>query len=444
MRQALILDNDVSFQHDLADVVREAGFKTTTASTLKEARQRLAKSPPDVFFVDLNLADGNGLELLEEVDGVPETVLITEKPEAFPAVASFRPGVSDYLTKPVDATRVKMVLAKVARNRELKQQIGNLRGELRRLGRFCGLVGASPAMQGVYDLLLRVAKTDAPIFITGETGTGKKLVARTVHDLSLRAREPFLAVNCAAVSPSVIERELFGQEPGGEAGAEGLHRGLLERADGGTVFLDEITELPPEAQAKLLPLFERSTVTRLGGVDRVRTDVRVITATSRDPEAAVGAGRLREELLYRLNVFPLELPALRDRGEDVELLAEHFLRLLNDREGTAKRFTRAALDRLWSQRWGGNVRELRNLVQRAFLMAEDEIRPESLPLAPVRRTEGGSSLDIGVGTSLVEMERRLILATLNHFEGDKRRAAGALKISLKTLYNRINQYRTAS
>jgi two-component system, NtrC family, response regulator AtoC len=440
MRQALIVETDESFQHALAEVVRQAGFKTETASTLKEARRGLARHSPDVFFVDPELPDGSGLELLDEVDGVPETVLITSKPQLDPALGARRPAVADYLTKPVDPTRVRMLLAKLARNRELKQQIRRLRGELRRLGRFGALVGASPAMQSLYDLVLRVARTEAPVLITGEPGTGKKLVGRTVHEQSLRAHGPFVTVACAAAAPESIERELFGEERD-ESGRR--HRGALEAANRGTLLLDEVAAIPAEGQSRLIALFETGHFARLGSVQPVPVDVRLIATTTRDLAQAVVAGELREELLYRLNVFPIELPPLRERAEDVELLAEHFLRALNRREGTSKRFARAALDVLWTQSWPGNVRELRDLVERAFRESGEEIGPDTLPLPSAGRVPGGSSLDIGVGTSLDEMERRLILATLNHLRGDKRKAAAALKISLKTLYNRINQYRGA-
>jgi two-component system, NtrC family, response regulator AtoC len=440
MRQALIVETDESFQHALAEVVRQAGFKTEIASTLKEARRGLAHRLPDVFFVDPELPDGSGLELLDEVDGVPETVLITSKPQLDPALGARGPAVADYLTKPIDPTRVRMLLAKLARNRELKLQIRRLRGELRRLGRFGALVGVSPAMQNLYDLVLRVARTDAPILITGEAGTGKKLVGRTVHEQSLRARGPFVAVACGSSAPDAIERELFGEEHD----ADGRRRtSALEAANRGTLLLDEVTAIPAEGQSRLVTLFETGRFTRLGSIEPVRVDVRIIATTARDVAQAVAAGQLREELLYRLNVFPIQLPPLRDRAEDVELLAEHFLRLLNRREGASTRFARGALDLLWAQRWPGNVRELRDLVERAFRESGDEIGADAFPPPPAGRAQAGSSLDIGVGTSLEEMERRLILATLSQLRGDKRKAAAALKISLKTLYNRINQYRGA-
>ena len=220
-----------------------------------------------------------------------------------------------------------------------------------------------------------------------------------------------------------------------------MHRGYFERANRGTLFLDEVTEMPIELQVKLLRVLETGTVTRIGGSELIKVDVRVIAATNRKPEEAVAAGKLREDLLYRLNVFPIELPPLRDRGEDIELLAEHFLALLNKGEGTSKRWSPAALERLRQHSWPGNVRELRNVVQRAYILAEDEIGPDSLPLARGIDERPNSSLAVRVGMSIAEAERRLILATLEGCAGDKKQAAETLKISLKTLYNRLNEYK---
>jgi DNA-binding NtrC family response regulator len=220
MPNALIVDDDLSFQLGLAEAVRLEGFTTTTAANLQEARDQIAKSPPDVLFVDLNLPDGTGLDLLQEMEVIPDTVLITGQASMETAVQALRRGVTDYLTKPVDFARVKMVLANVSRTRELKEEIGGLRGELRKLGRFGPLIGAAPAMQKVYDLIGKVAKTEATILITGDTGTGKEVVAQTIHQLSRRSREPFLPLNCGAVSPTVIESELFGHERGSFTGAD--------------------------------------------------------------------------------------------------------------------------------------------------------------------------------------------------------------------------------
>ncbi len=443
MLHALLVDDDVNFALGLAEVVGREGFATKTANTLKEAKAEIAKSVPDVLLVDLHLPDGSGLDLFKELEGSPgaEIILITGQATVDTAVEAMRRGASDYLIKPVDFSRVKQVLTNVARTRELKEQIGNLRGELRKLGRFGPLIGASPPMQRVYDLIAKVAQTDATVMLTGETGTGKELVAETVHSLSRRHKEPFLPINCGAVSPNLIESELFGHERGSFTGADRMHRGYYERAHRGTLLLDEITEMPAELQVKLLRVLESGKVTRIGGNEALTADVRVIAATNRKPDEAVAKGKLREDLLYRLNVFPIPLPPLRDRREDVDLLAEHFLALLNKEHDTSKEFTRPALNRLRSHNWPGNVRELKNLVHRAFILAEDHIGLDCLPLG-VQET-AASSLNLKVGTSLGEAERRLILATLEEAEGDKKKAAEVLGISLKTLYNRLNEYKSA-
>jgi two-component system, NtrC family, response regulator AtoC len=443
MPHALLVDDDVNFILGLAEVVGREGFATRTAHTLKEARAEIAKAVPDVVLADLHLPDGSGIDLFKDLESSPatEVVLITGQASIDTAVDAMRQGASDYLVKPVDMARVKGVLANVVRTRELKEQIGSLRGELRKLGRFGPLIGASPAMQRVYDLVGKVAPTEATALIMGETGTGKELVAETISSLSRRHKESFLPINCGAVSPTLIESELFGHERGSFTGADRLHKGYFERSHRGTLFLDEITEMPIELQVKLLRVLETGKVTRVGGNDPIPVDVRVIAATNRRPEEAVARGKLREDLLYRLNVFPIHLPPLRDRREDVELLAEHFLALLNKEHDTNKEFTRPALNRLRSHNWPGNVRELKNLVHRAYILAEEHIGLDSLPLGV--QENAGSSLNVKVGTSLGEAERRLILATLEDCEGDKKKAAEVLGISLKTLYNRLNEYKTA-
>jgi DNA-binding NtrC family response regulator len=334
-----------------------------------------------------------------------------------------------------------MALANLAHTLELSREIGSLRGELRRLGRFGGLVGASPRMQAVYDLVTKVAPTDVPVLVVGETGTGKEVVANTVHAMSRRREHPFVAVNCGAIAPGVIESELFGHERGSFTGADRAHKGYFEKATGGTLFLDEITEMTAELQVKLLRALETGKVERVGGGDPVKVDVRVVAATNRRPEQAVADGRLREDLLYRLNVFPIVLPPLRERGEDVVLIAEDFLAGLNKEcQGPVKTFTRAALARLRAHSWPGNVRELRNVVQRAFILAQNEIDVDALPLGGGSEERSGASMVVRVGTTIEEAEKRLILATLEHCAGDKKAAAELLGISLKTLYNRLNVY----
>jgi DNA-binding NtrC family response regulator len=384
-------------------------------------------------------------------------VVITGHASVETAVEALRRGATDYLTKPVDLARLKAILANVARTRELQAEIGTLRGELRKLGRFGPLVGASAAMGAVYDLIARVAPTDATVCIVGESGTGKEVVAQAVHELSRRRREPFVPVNCGAVSPNLIESTLFGHEKGSFTGAERLHRGVFEQATGGTLFLDEVSEMPAELQVKLLRVLETGTVVRIGGEKAIGVDVRVIAATNRVPEQAVQEGRLREDLWYRLNVFPIGLPPLRERASDIEVLAEHFLGELNAAGQTHKRWGVAGLAALQGYGWPGNVRELKNLVHRAYILAEQEIGRECLP-AEVRggasagpgvelpravngTTELGTTLVVQVGSSVADVEQRLILATLQACGGNKQKTAEVLGVSLKTVYNRLNAYR---
>jgi two-component system, NtrC family, response regulator HydG len=441
MPRALIVDDDPGFLAGLAELVKREGFDVTCAGSLKQAREEIASNPPDILLVDLNLPDGRGLSLLQALEpaSAPEVVLITGSASVETAVEALRLGVADYLTKPVDFARVKMALGTVTRALEMRGEIGSLRGELRKLGRFGPLIGGSPPMQKIYDLIDRVAATDASILVSGETGTGKELVAEAIHRLSRRSKKPFLGVNCGALSAHLIESELFGHERGSFTGADRMHKGYFERAHGGTLFLDEITETV-DIQVRLLRALETSAITRVGGTEPIKVDVRIIAATSRRVEEAVAAGTLREDLYYRLSVFPINLPPLRERGDDVELLAEKFLSELNQAEGTAKHFTRACLERLHQHTWPGNVRELQNVVRRAFIMAEADVGVDSLPL-PVNQEMATTNFMMRVGTPIAEMERRLILATLEHCDGNKQKAADALKVSLKTLYNRLREYK---
>jgi two-component system, NtrC family, response regulator AtoC len=439
--RALIVDDDLGFQAGLAELVKREGFSVTGASSLKQARAEIAATPPDILLVDLHLPDGSGLGLLEDFEpgSGPEVVLITGSASVETAVDALRRGVADYLTKPVDFARVKMALGNVIRTLEMRGEISTLRGELRKLGRFGPLIGSSPPMQKVYDLIGRVAKTDASILISGETGTGKELVAETLHNLSKRSKQPFVPVNCGALSAHLIESELFGHERGSFTGADRMHKGYFERANGGTLFFDEITEAL-DIQVRLLRALETSAVTRVGGTESIKVDVRILAATSRRVEESVASGQLREDLYYRLNVFPIHLPPLRERGDDIELLAEKFLAELNVAEGTSKHFTRACLDRLHRHNWPGNVRELQNVIRRAFILAEEDVGVDSLPLGVTEEVPAASLLT-RVGTPIAEMERRFILATLEHCDGNKKKAADILKISLKTLYNRLNEYK---
>lgn len=310
---------------------------------------------------------------------------------------------------------------------------------LRTSGRFGLLVGASPPMQALYDQLGRVASSSATVLLVGQSGTGKRLAAQTLHELSGRRDAPCLVVDCAAIPSHLIEGELFGHDKSGSAGAVREHKGYFERANGGTLFLDEITEISTDLQTKLLRVLETGSFLRGGVSERIVTDVRVIAATNGSPEKAVADGRLRKDLYNRLSVFPIRLPSLRERSADLELLAHHFLDQLNKDEATHKRLSSEFVAHLHSHSWPGNVRELRNYVHRAFIMADEVVGPLHLQ-ERVIAIDHAPVLTVRVGTPLYEIERRLTMATLAQCGNVKRRAAEILGISAKTLYNRLEHY----
>jgi DNA-binding NtrC family response regulator len=304
------------------------------------------------------------------------------------------------------------------------------------------MIGSSPRMQKVYDLITRVAPTSATVLVTGESGTGKELVAQAIVELGPRRQKPFIPLDCGAVPPTLIESELFGHERGSFTGASQLRRGLFERASGGTVFLDEITEMPVELQVKLLRVLESGSLMRVGGETQITVDVRLIAASNRRPDEAIQAKKLREDLFYRLNVFPIPLPPLRERDQDALMLAEAFLAQLNTTDDTSKVLSARARERILAYPWPGNVRELRNELHRAFIMADSTLDLEDLAARPRSAAENrsGPTPALDVAGSLGEAERQHILATLENCGGDKRKAAEILGISLKTLYNRLHLY----
>jgi two-component system response regulator AtoC len=321
----------------------------------------------------------------------------------------------------------------------------NPRAAARSPHHFGKIYGQSAAMTVVYQMISKVAPSEASVLLIGDSGTGKELAANAIHDESSCRTGPFVAINCGAFSANLIEAELFGYERGAFTGATRSHRGCFERATGGTLFLDEITEMPVELQIKLLRALETGRFYRVGGEQEMKVNVRIIAATNRDPNQAVTQGLLREDLLYRLAVFPLPLPPLRAREADIELLAQHFLTELNAASATDKRFTATARQYLMQHDWPGNVRELKNAVQRAFIMADAEIefdvRANGTANPRKSAVNSGPLLQFAVGTPLEAIEREVIVATLEHCHGRKRETAELLGVSLKTLYNRLNEYR---
>ena len=307
------------------------------------------------------------------------------------------------------------------------------------------LIGTSPSMQKVRDLIGRVAPTDSTVLICGESGCGKELVAESIHAMSPRAGKPFVAINCAAIPATLIEAELFGHERGSFTGAMRTREGVFERTIGGTLLLDEITEMPLDLQSRLLRVLETKRLSRVGGNSDLEVDVRVLASTNRSPAQAFAEGRLREDIYYRLAVVMVQLPPLRERGEDVLVLAEFFLTELNLRNGTRKRLSEDLRARFLRHRWPGNVRELRNAVERAYILCDGELNLSENDMPTLRQAqegEGGNTdlIQMPIGATLEEIERTFILATLKHFEGDKRRAADVLGCSLKTLYNKLHAY----
>ena len=491
MHHALVVDDDVDSAATLRMLIAAENCTVAVAHNLRDARRQIALQQPDVVLLDLKLPDGDGMDLLADTQLMAnsEVVLCTGHASLETSIEALRLGAADYLVKPINLKQLQGVLSRIMKPAELKAEVEVLTAKLDASGHFGHLWGKSEAMQRIYEQVSRVAGTGVTVFITGESGTGKEVVAQTVHDLSRRRKRPFLAVNCGAISPNLIESEIFGHEKGSFTGAERQHQGFFERASGGTLFLDEITEMPQELQVKLLRVLETGRYMRVGSTVSQEADVRIIAATNRSPHQAVAMGKLREDLLYRLNVFPIELPPLRERLDDVALLADHFLAAICEQEGHKRRFSPAALTRLGQYRWPGNVRELRNAVQRAYVMATAEVIDERwLPAADVQaagteaaapqadasviaaasaaaaaaiatavtetRESARAATDtardtppgtddcvvLPIGTSMAEAERLLMLATLRHYNHHKERTAAALGISLKTLYNRLKDY----
>ncbi|KAF0243508.1 MAG: hypothetical protein FD180_3292 [Planctomycetota bacterium] len=454
MPHVLLVEDEPAERDALARIVEAQGFTVAAAGTLEEARRLLKSEPPGLILSDLVLPDGSGLDLLDEVreSNPTEFILITGNASIESAIQALRRGAADYVVKPIEPLHLQRILAGALRALRLRGEIGDLRGKLRELGHFGRLDGSSPGMQKVYDFLTRVGPTEVSVLITGESGTGKELTAQTLHDLSPRRDGPMLAMNCGAVPANIIESELFGHERGSFTGALQKHDGYFSRANGGTLFLDEIAEMQYDLQVKLLRVLETGKLTRIGGEREVSVNVRIVAATNRDVQAAVASGKLREDLYYRLKVMSVCMPPLRDRGDDVIELAELFLRKVNEKDGTSKRFESATLDRLKAHRWPGNVRELKNVVQSAAIMADERILPQHLSLNETPCAAGpadcssappvnGGNFTVDIGTSTVdETERRLVMATLQACGNNKTQAAKQLGLNLKTLYNRMKAW----
>lgn len=450
----LWVDDDHELTTDLAEYLGGEGFFIDCVPDLAEAVRRIAETRYDLVLVDLVLPDGSGLSLIRDTprDSVGEFVVLTGQGSVKTAVEALRHQVFDYLMKPIELGELRNVLTRARNARGTAPREPSRPASapptrtLQQPNVATLLVGKSAAMQRAQALVARAAAGEITVLIQGESGTGKEVAAQALHRLSRRADGPFVALNCAAVSPTLIASELFGHEKGSFTGAHRAHKGIFERAEGGTLFLDEVTEMPLDLQANLLRVLETGTVIRVGGDEEIPVNVRVVAATNRDPLTYVEQGRFRLDLYYRLQVFPVILPPLRERGDDVLDLARHFLSQFG---GGERRLSTATEAELLRQDWPGNVRELRNVIERACLLGADVIEPEHLMLpvaAPATAGADGADtaetrVDLG-NIRLRDAEQEMILKTLAVCGGNKTRAAASLGISVKTLYNKLKRFET--
>jgi DNA-binding NtrC family response regulator len=445
----LIVDDEEPARQGLTALLGRWGYDVDEAADGQEALAKAAAGLPSVVLSDLVMPKMDGLDLLRALKtDVPfaSVILLTGQGSIDTAVTAMREGAYDYLTKPVDVARLRLLIPKAAERGEALRDVALLRRKLSQVWGMGRLVGTSHGMQEVYRLIEVAAPTPAAVLISGESGTGKELVARTLHELSPRAKGPFVAVNCAAIPETLLESEIFGHEKGAFTGALERRPGCFELAHEGTIFLDEIAEMNPGTQAKFLRILQDGTVRRLGGKTEIKVDVRVLAATNKDPVKAIQEGTFREDLYYRLNVVSLTLPPLRERRDDIPALVQAFIEEFNARyDKRIRSVDESVLNGLIAQGWPGNVRELRNTLERAIIVCDgDTILPRHMPPAPALRStepaDAPDSVSFRVGTSLEEAEKALILKTLAANGNNKTRAADVLGISLKTLHNKLKAY----
>ncbi len=446
--RVLIVEDEEATRSGLTELVRAWGYSAEAAADGVEALDCITDFRPTIIVSDLVMPRMNGLELLraikDDIDHV-KVILLTAQGTVDTAVEAVKAGAEDYLTKPVDPQRLRRLLDRLAELNAQKRENQVLRRQLTDRGRFGRIIGHSPSMRAIYRVIEQAAPTPASILILGESGTGKELVAQTIHQLSPRADAPFVGINCAAIPETLLESEIFGHEKGAFTGAMDRRAGCFELADRGTLFLDEIAEMAPTTQVKLLRVLQERRFRRLGGRLEQEVDVRVIAATNVNPAHALRDGRLREDLYYRLNVFSIELPPLRDRKQDLPLLIQAFLDEFNARDRRAvKALTPEAMQMLSDYDWPGNVRELRNVIERATILARGEfVEPDHLPPLGAPRVTAAAAASPGItllpGMTVDEAEQKLIVATLEAAGGNKTRAAEMLGISLKTLHNKLNR-----
>ncbi len=452
--KVLIVEDEENERSGLAELISAWGYRTETAKDGLEGLEKAAAWSPGIVLTDFKMPRMDGMELLTRLADQPQpiaVVLLTAQGNIDIAVDAMKAGAYDFIQKPVDTARLKQILQNAARQRGTTLELEITRRKLRDTGVLGTMVGSSRAMQEIFRLVEMVAPSTASVLITGESGTGKEMVARTIHDLSPRKNKPFVAINCSAIPETLIESEIFGHEKGAFTGALERRAGCFELAEEGTLLLDEIGEMPIATQAKLLRVLEDRKLRRLGSKAETTVDVRVLAATNKVPEEAVAHGQLRNDLYYRLNVFNIHLPALRDHKEDMTQLVESLLAEMSAKHGReVANVSDAVLQMFTNYSWPGNVRELRNTLERAVIVCEGTlVEPRHLP--PNFGSSGvkaaasdGDGIRLEVGTTVEEAEKMLILKTLATTNNNKTRAAEILGISLKTLHNKLKEYGNSS
>jgi DNA-binding NtrC family response regulator len=439
----LFADDEQSLQELMRTELPRMGHEVTVCADGIEAVEALSRQSFDCLLVDLNMPGLNGIEVIEQARKIApntDSIVLTGKGTFESAIASIRNHVYDYLTKPCKLIELENLLKRIAEKRDMQNERQALEYQVERLQGSARLIGDSPRMEQVNDLIAKVAATNSTVLILGETGTGKELVARELYDQSKRSTKPFVAINCGALPENLIESELFGHRKGAFTGADDHRKGLFEVASGGTLFLDEIGELPKAMQAKLLRFLESGEIRRVGENSSIIVDVRVLCATHRNLQEMVDDGEFREDLMFRINTFEIAIPSLRERMEDLSALVEHLLGRFSSGVSTKKKVSPSAIHVLMKHSWPGNIRELANAIQHATILCDSEtILPEHLPNNfDSRRTRNARNATLGT-VSLRDLEMQAIDQALERNGGNKPKAAQELGISLKTLYNKLNQ-----
>jgi two-component system NtrC family response regulator len=446
----LIVEDEELLRNILRQILQDAGYNVATASSAETALELFTTEDIALTLTDIRMAGMDGLELLDQIKAVDSealAIVMTAYSSVDSAIAALRKGAYDYVTKPFVNEDLLQRVGNALRQRELFRENRALRRELDKRYSFAEIIGTSEALQKVFRLVEKVAATNTNILVQGESGTGKELVARAIHHHSPRSAKPFLAVNCGALPESLLESELFGHTKGAFTGAVGAKPGLFRSADGGTVFLDEIGEVSPALQVRLLRALQEHEVTPLGSSTPIKFDARIIAATNRNLEQEVSENRFREDLYYRLNVIEISIPPLRERREDIPLLAKHFAaRTAREQRSDEKAISTEAMSALINHAWQGNVRELQNAIERAFILSGEAIDlsclPEKISQASGNNSGGGRPMrdPEGLRPTLDEMERRYINEVMRSVSDDKAQAANILGIDLSTLYRKLKRY----